>query len=215
MGLLSNLFGGGKPKPPKKQKPRIVTNGDWTVELDPDGTPTRFDHKGKEWLSTPETWASPGRAYFLHSGFDSKGDECLALTTQTEGLRVRKFGESVEAALVTDAGIGYVISDEGKLYTITAEKAGQKSLTEDCPEACLLTAEVAVAITDDGETVTIKAIDLTTGKAWKKAIKYEDAEELDGGYIRMAEIKETAGGIEITIPDGTVHSFTAAGTPLV
>ena len=193
MGLLSNLFGGGKPKPPKKQKPRIVTNGDWTVELDPDGTPTRFDRKGKGWLSTPETWASPGRAYFLHSG----------------------FGESVEAALVTDAGIGYVISDEGKLYTITAEKAGQKSLTEDCPEACLLTAEVAVAITDDGETVTIKAIDLTTGKAWKKAIKYEDAEELDGGYIRMAEIKETAGGIEITIPDGTVHSFTAAGTPLV
>lgn len=210
MGLLSNLFGGGKPKPPKKQKPRIVTNGDWTVELDPDGTPVHFDRKGKEWLSSPETWASPGRAYFLHDGFDSKGDECLALTTQTEGLRARKFEEGVEAVLVTDDGAAYVITDEGTLYTITAEKAGQKSLAEDRPDAYLLTQQLAAVAEDAGESITIKGVELATGKAWRKVIAYEAPEEGDADIT----IEQVEGGLKLTTPAGTVHLFTAAGSPL-
>ena len=213
MGLLSKLFGSSE-TPAKTSKQNIVKNGDWEVHIKEDGTPHLFYKSGREWFSALETWNSPNRSYFLHDGLDSKGDEYLALTTQTEGLRLKKFEDGVESALVTDDGIGYVISDEGVFYTITAEKSGQKSLAEDYPETCLLTADVAVAITDDGETATIKAVNLSTGKVWKKAVKHGEAEELQDGSLRMTQISEIAEGVEVITPDGVPHSFSVDGQPI-
>lgn len=215
MGLLSKVFGGGSNKPQKPAKPKVVKNGDWETHIAPDGAPTMFYKKGKEWLDASKAWASPSRTYFLLEGFDGKSDACIALTTQTEGLRIKKVDDGVEQAIVTDAGVAYILSDEGTLYTMTADKASQKALaTDDRPEAFLLTSEVAAVAVDDGEKVSIRAVDLTTGKAWKKAIKYEETEELGDGCLRMTAIKEVAGGIEVTIPDGTAHLLTTAGNPL-
>lgn len=209
MGLFSKLTGGSS-KPPKAGKSKTIRSGEWEIRIEADGTPVHFDRKGKEWLDASKTWASPGRAYFLHDGFDGKGDECLALTTQTEGLRARKLEEGVEAALVTDDGAAYVITDEGTLYTITAEKAGQKSLAEDRPDAYLLTQQLAAVAEDAGESITLKGVELATGKAWRKVIAYEAPEE---GAADIT-IEQAEGGLKLTTPAGTVHLFTAAGSPL-
>lgn len=221
MGLLSNLFGGGEPKPPKKkrQKLKTVTYGDWEITMREDKTPVMFCKKGKDWLDSYEVWASPSGKYFIHEGQDAAADECIAITTLREGLKIKKTDESgIRAACITDEPVGYALSEEGTLYTLTIEKASQRKLGPDVnmPDAAILTPKIAAVAfdADDKVATIIRAIDISTGKAWKKVIKYEDAEEFGDGSIRMAEIKETAGGIEVTIPDGTVHSFTAAGTPL-
>lgn len=215
MGLLSKVFGGGSNKPQKPAKPKVVKSGDWEIHIAPDGVPTMFYKKGKEWLDVSKAWASPSLSHFLIEGFDGKADTCIALTTQTEGLRIKKIEDGVEQAIVTDNGLAYVLSDEGTLYTITADKAGQKALApDDRPDSFLLTPELAAVTVDDGETVIIKGVDLTTGKVWKKVVRYEETEELEDGYLRSTEIKETAGGVEVTTPDGERHLFTAAGIPL-
>lgn len=214
MGLLSKVFGGGSNKPQKPAKPKVVKNGDWEIHIAPDGAPTMFYKKGKEWLDASKAWASPSRSYFLLEGFDGKADACIALATQTEGLRIKKVDDGIEQAIVTDNGTAYILSDEGTLYTMTADKASQKALADGSPDAYLLTPEVAAVAVDDGEKISIRAIEIATGKTWKKAVKYEETEELGNGCLRMAEIKEVAGGIEVTIPDGTTHLFTTEGNPL-
>lgn len=210
MGLLSKLTGMGHTK---KGKSKTIKSGEWETVIKSDGTPTHFDKKGKEWLDVYETWAAPSRVYYLHHGADGKGDECIALTTQTEGLRARKFEDGIEAALVTDNGVAYVISDEGNLYTITADRASQKSIADDKADAILLTAQLAAAAVDEGETVIIKVVDLDTGKAWKKAVAYEWPED-DTKQDTEITIKQIDGGLKLTTPDGVAHLFTAAGTPL-
>lgn len=210
MGLLSKVFGGGSNKPQKPAKPKVVKNGDWETHIAPDGAPTMFYKKGKEWLDASKAWASPSHTYFLFEGFDGKSDACIALTTQTEGLRIKKVDDGVEQAIVTDAGAAYVLSDEGTLYTMTADKASQKALADGSPDAYLLTPKVAAVAVDESETVAIKAVDLATGKSWKKTVAYEWP---DGDNVDIS-IEEVAGGIKLTTPAGTTHLFTTEGNPL-
>lgn len=210
MGLLSKVFGDGSNKPQKPAKPKVVKNGDWEIHIAPDGAPTMFYKKGKEWLDASKAWASPSRSYFLLEGFDSKADACIALTTQTEGLRIKKVDDGVEQAIVTDTGVAYILSDEGTLYTVTADKASQKALADGNHDAYLLTPEVAAVAVDESERVIIKAVDLATGKGWKKAVAYKWP---DGDNVDIS-IEEVMGGIKLTTPAGTTHLFTSAGNPL-
>lgn len=210
MGLFSKMLGKDT-KPKKSSKLKVVRSGDWEVYIKDDGTPTGFYKKGKEWLDPGLTWSSPSRNYFLHQGFDGNGDECIALTTQLEGLKLKKTDGGVEAALVLDDGTAYVLTDECNLVTITPERSGQKALAEEAPDAYILTPEVCVVTMDEGEVVTVKAVDLSTGKSWRKAIKYEWPEDGDNKDVTIAS---SNGCITVTTPDGTAHLFNTAGEPL-
>lgn len=210
MGLFSQLLG-RNPGTAKNAKPKVIKNGDWEIHTDAAGTPTQFYKKGKEWLDPSNTWHSPSCCYFLHQGFDGNGDECIALTTQVEGLKLKKMSDGIEAALVLDNGTAYALTDEYSLVTVTPERLSQRSLSEETPDTYILTPEVCAVATDEGETVSIKAIDLSTGKSWRKAIRYEWPENGDNKDVTVTS---SSGRITITTPAGTAHLFNSAGEPI-
>lgn len=217
MGLLSNLFGTSKKKKPIKLKKAIY--GDWEITMREDKTPIMFCKKGKDWLDSDEVWASPSGKYFIHEGLDASADECVAITTSREGLKTKKTdGSGIRAACITDEPIGYALSEEGTLYTLTIEKASQRKLGQDInmPEAAILTPQIAAVAFESYDTsVTyVRAIDIATGKAWKASIKSEETEDDDDDPSQMIEIEETTGGIAITTSNGTTHLFSYAGLPL-
>lgn len=209
MGLLSKLFGSSE-APAKTSKQRVVKSGDWEANIDASGVPTWFHKRGKEWLDPFKTWSSPSGSFYLHNGHDGNGEECIALTSKTEGLRLKKTDEGIESAIVTDTGVAFALTEDGTLYTVTAERASQKKLSDEQPEAHLLTPEVCAIAYDEDESVIIKAVDLATGKSWRKTAKYSWPENGDNVEI---SITATASGLSVTAPDGSTHSFTTSGEP--
>lgn len=209
MGLFSKLTGKDSGKPAnKKQKTTKEVEG-WEVWLRDDGTPHTLEKKGKEWLDASTTWASPSGKFFVHEGHDGVGDACVALTSRAEGIKTKKLEEGVEAAIVTDDGVGYIFTDEGNLITITAEKASQKSLGDRPAVGFVLTPDICAAADDpEGEAIVVKAVELKTGKSWQKKVKYEVA---DGARWTDAAIEVDPGGITITTPDGNCKKFTFDG----
>lgn len=211
MGFLSKILG-GKATQEKPAKSKVVKVGDWEVHIEPNGAPTQFYKKGREWLHSDRRWRSPSGSYFLHTGHDGNADECIALTTQTEGLKLKKTDEGIEDALVLDNGVAYAISSDCVFFQITRDKASQRQLCEERLDAYILTPQIcAVAFEEDTEVVTVRAVDLTTGKAWKKSIKYTWPETGDNVDISVVA---TGSGISVTTPDGSSHNFTTAGSPL-
>lgn len=210
MGLFSKLIG-KEPKAAGPKKRKSVTEVDgWEVWLRDDGTPYTFEKKGKEWLSTDRTWVSPSGKFFLHVGSDGNGDDCVALTTRVEGLKLKKVEDGVEAVTVTDNGTAYVLTDAGDLLTITTEKTGQRHLCDDLPDEYVLDADIcAVAFESDSEEVMVKCVELKAGRSWQKKIKYQWPES--GGNVDIA-VNRTNTGIVVTTPDGTLHAFSLEGS---
>lgn len=207
-----------KPKTPTTtyESPWITTKhaDGWEIDIRKDnGLPDIYTKDGKEWFDADNTWVSDSGEYFLHEGFDGKGNQGFALASKSAGLRIRKTDEAAEAAIVTDEGVAYVITDEGNLFNLTAEKASQKKLCEDYePNACLLTPELCVVIYDadgDGEfeAVYVKAVNLKTARSWKKEIKYS----LPNNNKLFYKVDVSRDIIEITMPDQTIHRFTKDG----
>lgn len=211
MGFLSKIIGGKAPRE-KTTKPKVVKTGDWEAHIGPDGAPTQFYKKGKEWLHSDQRWRSPSGNYFFHTGHDGNVDECIALTTQTEGLKLKKTDEGIEDVLVLDEGTAYAISSDCVFFQITAEKASQRQLCEERLDAYILTPKIcAVAFEEDVEVVAVKAVDLVTGKSWEKSIKYTWPE--NGNNVDISIVASDS-GISVTAPDGSTHNFTTAGSPL-
>ena len=212
MGLFSKMLRKDT-KPKKSSNPKVVRNGDWEVYIKDDGTPTGFYKKGKEWFDPDLTWSSPNRKYFLQTGWDGAGNAGLALTTQTEVLKIKRADDAA-LAIVTDDGVAYAMNDCGILYIITAEKASQRTLRQDDndPDQIILTPQVAAIAYDDWDgNITIKGIEINTGKAWKKIIPYTSTGDEDGAETSLEQIER---GLKLTTPDGTEHLFTTAGAPL-
>ena len=212
MGLFSKLTGGGN-KLQKPAKPKVIKSGDWEIYVKEDGTPTGFYKKGKEWFDADLTWSSPSRKYYLHTGWDGSGNAGLALTTQTEVLKIKR-ADDAELAIVTDEGVAYAMDDCGTLYIITAEKASQRSLRQDDtdPDQIILTPLIAAATYDDWDgNITVKGIEISTGKAWKKTVSYTPSEDGDGAETRL---EQTERGIKLTTTDGAEHLLTTTDAPL-
>jgi hypothetical protein len=197
---------------PQKSQPL----SEWEIETNAKtGAPSMYLKNGKEWFDADKTWRSQSGEFFLHEGYDGNGNQALALTSRNEGLRIKKTDDFVEEALVTDEGTAYALTDEGALFILTAEKASQKRLCEDCePITHRITEDLCVVIYDsdgDGEleAVYIKAVDLETGKSWKKKIKYKLPDNRELTY----EISVSENDIAVTVPDQTIYHFTKDGKP--
>ncbi len=214
MGLLSKIFNSSE-APKKGAKQKVVKNGDWEVHIREDGTPHWFYKSGREWFSADETWASPSKSFFLHMGFDGAGNSGLALTTKDEGLKRKATEYGVDAALVLEDGTAYALSvDDAVLYILTPEKISQKTLGDERADAFLLTSRICIIATEGDDSVTIKAIDLSTGKSWRKSVGHGEAEELQDGSLRMTQISESVEGIKVITPDGLPHFFSTNGQPI-
>lgn len=215
MGLLSKVLRGGSNKPQKPAKPKVVKNGDWEVHIREDGTPYWFFKSGREWFSADETWTSPSKNFFLHMGFDGSVNSGLALTTKDEGMKRKVTEYGVDAALVLDDGTAYALSaDDAVLYTLTPEKASQKTLGDERADAFLLAPRICAIAIEGDDSITIRAIDLSTGKSWRKCVGHGETEELQDGSLRMTQISESAEGIEVITPDGLPHFFSINGQPI-
>ena len=207
-------------EPKKKEDPNVIKNGDWEVHLKEDGTPHWFYKKSKEWFDANKTWASPSKKFFVHFGFDGESDYSVALTTQNEGLKLKKNVDDVETAFVTDEGMAYALSDEGILYILSPEKISQRKVCseDDSPEEYILTPQIVAVAWDDGEAMILRAIDLNTGKSWKKTLKYyednEDEDEESEIEYFAAELKDKEGRFEVKNYNGEIYLFSYAGEPI-
>lgn len=178
-----------------------------------DGSPGIICKNGKEWFDADKTWRSPSGEYMLHEGMNANGDDAIALTRNGEGLRLRKIEGLATAALITDVGTGYVLTDEGVLHILTADKTSQRQLCEDyAPNAYILTPELCIVIydadsNDDLEAANLKVLDLKTLKSWKKKLKYNTPAP---GKLKFS-IELDNGNIKVTLPDQTVHQFVEDG----
>ena len=207
-----------QPKTPKStyESPWITTthsNG-WEIEIRKDnGKPDIYMKNGKEWFDAAKTWSSPSKEYFLHNGFDGKGNEGLALTSKTAGLRIRKTEDFIETAIVTDNGIGYALTDEGVLYILTVDAASQRKLCENYGlNAYMLTPQFCAVIydadsDDDQEIAYLKVILLESLNSWKKKIRYR----ADYGKTLTYNIEQSGNTIKAIMPDQSTHEFTIDG----
>lgn len=196
-------------EPKKKEDPNVIKNGDWEIYCNSKGEPQIFYKKNKLWFDADDVWSSPSSNFFVSVGYNSASDECIALTTKSEVLKTKKIDESIESVVVTDEGKAFVLTEEGTLFTITSEKISQRKLGDDDTEETILTPHVAAVYSDDWEgTATIKGINLDTGIAWKKRVKYEEPESYGEAPIL---IRTTDEGFEITLQDGKQRYFTSAG----
>ena len=95
------------------------------------------------------------------------------------GIRIRKTEELIEDAVITDDGIGYALSDEGTLFTLSEGKAATKKLCGDAIlDAWALTPEFCVVVYDaDSDydenykeipAVNVKLVNLSTAASWRK-----------------------------------------------
>ena len=211
MGLFSQLFR-RKPETSNGGKQKVIQNGEWIIHLNVVGEPTQFYKKGKEWLDPSNTWTSPSGRFFLHSGIDGNADDCIALTTQTEGLKIKKMDEGIESAIVLDSGTAHVLTEDGNLYTINSEKSSQRHLCDDRPEAYLMTTDIcADAYEGDTENVVVKAVHFETGKGWQRKLGYEWPD--DGNNSDVSIVSDPT-GIAITTPDGKMHHLSLEGQPI-
>ena len=160
-------------EPKKKEDPNVIKNGDWEIYCNPNGEPKIFYKKDKLWFDADDVWSSPSSNFFVCVGYNSAGDECIALTTKAEVLKTKKTEECVGSVIVTDEGKGFVLTEEGTLFILTPEKISQRKLGDDDTEEIILTPHVAAVYSDDWNgTATVKGIDLDTGTAWKKRVNY-------------------------------------------
>lgn len=174
----------------KKSSNIPVTAPEWKVYTDKNDIPTDFYKNGKEWISGDSDYmcVSPSGKYFLfyYAYYEKSDSEYIALVTRDEGLNKQACEIGVESAFVTDEGIGYLYSEEGDLYILTADKKSKRHLCDD-PEAYVLIQKgcfVAVTSYDtsklkDHDQVIIKGMLFDSGKTWKKAIDFELPKEYD------------------------------------
>lgn len=196
-------------EPKKKEDPNVIKNGDWEIYCNSIGEPQIFYKKNKLWFDADDVWSSPSSNFFVCVGYNSAGDECIALTTKAEVLKTKKIEGCLESVLVTDEGKGFALTNEGTLFILTAEKISQRKLGDDDTEETILTPRVAAVYSDDWNgTATIKGIDLDTGIAWKKRVKYGEPEIYGDAPILFRTTDE---GFEITMQDGISRYFTPAG----
>lgn len=207
-----------QPKMPQStwESPWITTkhaNG-WEIEIRKDNKkPDIYTKDGKEWFDADKTWISPSGDYFLHTGFDGKGNEGLALASKTEGIRIRKTEDFIETAIVTDNGVGYALTDEGTLYILTADKSNQRQLCEDYgPNSYILTSRLCAVIydtdsDDDMDAVYLKVILLESLKSWRKKIRYH----AECGKTLIYSIEQNGEEIKVIMPDQSAHKFTIDG----
>lgn len=210
MGFISKLF--GKSEQPQKKRPKIVKAGEWEAHLNDSGVPVMLYKKGREWLDSSDAWASPSQSFFLHIGYDGNANECIALTRQAEGIRCRQMDEGVESVIVTDAGVAYVLTEEGNLYTLTPEKISQRHLFDERPDAFVLTPVFCVVVSDaEPELVIVKGVSFLTGKTWQRKIRYNWPESGNNVPVSAAQNRDY---IVITVPDGSRHFLTTEGSPV-
>lgn len=207
-----SLWGDTINQKPKKQTQQQTNTWKVTVRNE-NGSPVILCKNGKEWFHADKTWRSPSGAFYIHTGMDGNINEGIAITTKSEGIRIRKTEDFVEAALITDEGVGYAITDEGVLYTLTADTANQRRLCEDYgPNAYMLTSQLCAVIydadsDDDLEAVYLKVIDLKSLKSWKKKIRYS----AERGKNLVFNIEQRSDIVKVTMPDQSIHEFTTDG----
>lgn len=199
-------------KPQKQTQPQ---GNVWEVTVrNANGAPAILCKNGKEWFDADKTWPSPSGAYYIHTGMDGNANEGIAITTKNEGIRIRKTEDFVEAALITDEGVGYTFTREGRIYILTKESASQRQL---CDEDCyintyILTPQLCAVIydadsDDDLEAAYLKVIDLKSFKSWKKKIRYS----AERGKNLIFKIEQSGSIIKAIMPDQNVHEFTTDG----
>ena len=135
------------------------------------------------------------------------------------GIRIRKTEELIEDAVITDDGIGYALSDEGTLFTLSEGKTATKKLCGDAIlDAWALTPEFCVVVYDadsdydenDKEipAVNVKLINLSTAASWRKKIHYSS----EGRATLQFSAKISGDMIRIETPDNILHEFAPDGT---
>ena len=195
--------------------------GDWEVLLRPStNAPGIFTKNGKEWFDADKAWASQSGRYYILTGMDANANEGIAISEGARGIRIRKTEELIEAAVITDDGIGYALSDEGTLFTLSEEKASTKKLCGDNrPDAWLLNSELCAVLYEiDSEyneatneeyfVSVLKVVSLSTSKCWTKKLKYTTT-----GFSRFGD-RDNARIIQIITPDNVLHEFTPDGTTI-
>ncbi len=170
------------------------------------GFPQTFLRNDREWLDANSTWSSPSGNFFVHDGFfTGGGDEtktCIALTTKCEGLKRKAIEDGVEVACVSDDGVAYALTDSGTLHRLTKDNTSSRHLMEDYYDFAL-NEKACALINDDGESIELIAMNLTTNSTIKKQFSYEDDVELEDGRLLEASVVIEDDIIVITIPDGT------------
>ena len=183
------------------------------------GKPGIFTRNGKEWFDADKAWASLSGEYYILTGMDANANEGIAIATKASGIRIRKTEELIEDAVITDDGIGYALSDEGTLFTLSEEKAATKKLCGDAIlDAWALTTEFCVVVYDtdsdydenDKEipAVNVKLINLSTAASWRKKIHYSS----EGRATLQFSATISGNMIRIETPDNVLHEFTPDGT---
>lgn len=183
------------------------------------GKPGIFTRNGKEWFDADKAWASQSGEYYILTGMDANANEGIAIATKASGIRIRKTEELIEDAVITDDGIGYALSDEGTLFTLSEEKAATKKLCGDAIlDAWALTPEFCVVVYDtdsdydenDKEipAVNVKLINLSTAASWRKKIHYSS----EGRTTLQFSATISGNMIRIETPDNVLHEFTPDGT---
>lgn len=202
-------------------KYKWIQSGEWEVQINVQtGKPGIFTKNGKEWFHADEAWASRSGKYYILTGMDANVNEGIAITEGARGIRIRKTDELIRAATITDNGIGYALSDEGTLFTLSEEKANTKNLCgNNRPDAWLLNSELCAVLYEiDSEyneatneeyfVSVLKVISLPTSKSWTKKLKYTTT-----GFSRFGD-RDNAHIIQIVTPDNALHEFTPDGTEI-
>lgn len=199
-------------------KYKWIQSGEWEVQINVQtGKPGIFTKNGKEWFDADRAWASQSGRYYILTGMDANANEGIAISEGARGIRIRKTEELIEATVITDNGIGYALSDEGTLFTLSEEKATTKKLCGDNrPDAWLLNSELCAVLYEiDSEyneatneeyfVSVLKVISLSTSKSWTKKLKYTTT-----GFSRFGD-RDNAHIIQIVTPDNALHEFTPDG----
>lgn len=201
-------------------KYKWLQSGEWEVQINSQtGKPGIFTKNGKEWFHADEVWASRSGKYYILTGMDANVNEGIAIAEGARGIRIRKTDELIRAATITDNGIGYALSDEGTLFTLSEEKAATKKLCGDAIlDAWALTPEFCVVVYDtdsdydenDKEipAVNVKLINLSTAANWRKKIHYSS----EGRATLQFSATISGNMIRIETPDNVLHEFTPDGT---
>ena len=200
-------------------KYKWIQSGEWEVQINSQTEkPGIFTKNGKEWFDADKAWASQSGRYYILTGMDANANEGIAISEGARGIRIRKTEELIEAAVITDNGIGYALSDEGTLFTLSEEKTSIKKLCGDSYlVAYALTTEVCAVVYDtdsdydenDKEipAVIVKVTNLSTSESWKKKIRYSYGDR----KTFIFSVKIYGGIIQITTPDNVLHEFTPDG----
>lgn len=201
-------------------KYKWLQSGEWEVQINSQtGKPGIFTKNGKEWFHADEAWASRSGKYYILTGMDANVNEGIAIAEGARGIRIRKTDELIRAATITDNGIGYALSDEGTLFTLSEEKANAKNL---CGDSYLvaydLTTEICAVVYDTDSSydendkelpaVIVKVTTLSTSESWKKKIRYSYGDRKTHTF----SAKISGNMIRIETPDNVLHEFTPDGT---